>query len=333
MEHGYAQDRDPPCTRPSGGLLLPSAPDASLPYALRQRADPPFIIADLTNRITALQADFNLLEERIIQGERTTDRLEQEARQLVLSGDPSGSTQRNPFSDAGGHPAGLAPNRQDPAGGQQNLLVQRLLTQLETSEHRLSNQEQAIQTIAMVIQSMSNSLDLSGEASSFSRGAYHTQASSHAMDENREMASQNRAQWSVTGDVAYVLPEATPQAQAWSPPAGASLDLLQGGPNNAAAAASSEDDFPSLQRNGEQMSTGSKKHPDYCRPCAFYCFSKRGCKKGLSCEYCHMLHISRSNRRLLSAEPSNSSRRPRDPPRKGLRPGPRLGTFDDERGL
>mmetsp|Transcript_104641 Transcript_104641/g.295689 ORF Transcript_104641/g.295689 Transcript_104641/m.295689 type:complete len:239 (+) Transcript_104641:56-772(+) len=56
------------------------------------------------------------------------------------------------------------------------------------------------------------------------------------------------------------------------------------------------EDFPSLQRDGQQQSAGSLQHPAACKPCTFYCFTKRGCKKGSACEYCHMLHISRTNR-------------------------------------
>jgi len=54
--------------------------------------------------------------------------------------------------------------------------------------------------------------------------------------------------------------------------------------------------FFSLLRNGQMDSEGSREHPTSCSPCSFYCFSNRGCKKGRSCQFCHMLHISRANR-------------------------------------
>jgi len=43
-------------------------------------------------------------------------------------------------------------------------------------------------------------------------------------------------------------------------------------------------EFASLQTHGEQFSAGSLGHPNSCRPCSFYCFSKRGCKKGQACD-------------------------------------------------
>jgi len=56
------------------------------------------------------------------------------------------------------------------------------------------------------------------------------------------------------------------------------------------------EEFPALHRTGQQESLGSTDHPYACRPCSFYCFSKRGCKKGQGCDYCHMLHVSRKSR-------------------------------------
>jgi len=264
---------------------------------------------DLNTKINSLQAAFEQLESRIGEGERLTDRLEQEARQL-RSLEASGGLQRSSPADASYH-AG------SPVGHHQALNVQRLLNQLETSEQRLSNQEQAIQTIAMVIQSMVSSLDLPGEASSSHRG--ETDAASRAMAGIREIANSSRSAMSLQGDVAYYFPDGQSSAQGSAPHAGGSDEHFQDFPGNMGG---HEEEFPSLQRNGEQSSNGSKNHPDLCRPCAFYCFSKRGCKKGLSCEYCHMLHISRSNRRILKADNSNPSRRRQAAP-KGFRPGPR----------
>lgn len=56
--------------------------------------------------------------------------------------------------------------------------------------------------------------------------------------------------------------------------------------------ASEEEEYPSLHRDGELQSKGSWDHPERCKPCSFFCFSKRGCLKRANCEYCHMLHVS-----------------------------------------
>lgn len=72
-------------------------------------------------------------------------------------------------------------------------------------------------------------------------------------------------------------------------------------------------DYPSLQRDGQQFSRGSRQHPGDCQPCAFYCFSKQGCRKGALCEYCHMLHISRASRRRAKRQgtcPDQTAGRP-----------------------
>lgn len=54
---------------------------------------------------------------------------------------------------------------------------------------------------------------------------------------------------------------------------------------------------PSLQRNGPSLSIGSAQHPAACNPCAFYCFSLRGCRNGEQCTYCHALHESKLKQR------------------------------------
>mmetsp|Transcript_73133 Transcript_73133/g.169601 ORF Transcript_73133/g.169601 Transcript_73133/m.169601 type:complete len:252 (+) Transcript_73133:47-802(+) len=69
-----------------------------------------------------------------------------------------------------------------------------------------------------------------------------------------------------------------------------------------------QEKFPSLERNGQQPSLGSTSHPNGCRPCSFFCYSKGGCRKGLGCEYCHMLHLSRSTRRLRKLSASENPR-------------------------
>jgi len=52
-----------------------------------------------------------------------------------------------------------------------------------------------------------------------------------------------------------------------------------------------------LQSHGQQVSRGSGLHPEGCVPCSFYCFSLRGCTKGIDCKFCHMKHQSRNTRR------------------------------------
>lgn len=54
--------------------------------------------------------------------------------------------------------------------------------------------------------------------------------------------------------------------------------------------------FPSLQRDGPTESLGSADHPD-CKPCAFYCYSLRGCRNGSNCTYCHLFHESKLRQR------------------------------------
>jgi len=48
-----------------------------------------------------------------------------------------------------------------------------------------------------------------------------------------------------------------------------------------------------LKQEGPQTSTGSKGHPEECTPCTFYCFAKRGCKRGAGCKFCHLFHQSK----------------------------------------
>jgi len=52
----------------------------------------------------------------------------------------------------------------------------------------------------------------------------------------------------------------------------------------------------SIERDGPQVSEGSIDHPDKCKPCAFYCYSLRGCNKGASCSFCHLEHIKRKKK-------------------------------------
>jgi len=54
--------------------------------------------------------------------------------------------------------------------------------------------------------------------------------------------------------------------------------------------------FPSLQRDGPTPSLGSADHPE-CKPCAFYCYSLRGCRNAHNCTYCHLFHESKLRQR------------------------------------
>lgn len=53
----------------------------------------------------------------------------------------------------------------------------------------------------------------------------------------------------------------------------------------------------SIFLNGPGFSIGSALHPDGCTPCVYYCFSKRGCNKGESCQHCHDTHKSKLRRK------------------------------------
>jgi len=62
-----------------------------------------------------------------------------------------------------------------------------------------------------------------------------------------------------------------------------------------------EPEFTSLRHNGPSWSLGSSMHPSQCTPCNFFCFSNRGCHRGVSCTYCHQTHISKAKTRRESA--------------------------------
>jgi len=55
--------------------------------------------------------------------------------------------------------------------------------------------------------------------------------------------------------------------------------------------------FASLQRDGPSASCGSTGHPEQCKPCAFYCYSLRGCRNGDGCVFCHLFHESKLQQR------------------------------------
>jgi len=55
--------------------------------------------------------------------------------------------------------------------------------------------------------------------------------------------------------------------------------------------------FATLLLQGPQTSSGSTDHPDNCMPCTFYCFTRRGCNRGLECRFCHLTHQSKLQQR------------------------------------
>lgn len=58
---------------------------------------------------------------------------------------------------------------------------------------------------------------------------------------------------------------------------------------------------PTVHSHGPQRSLGSELHDQGgCIPCAFYCFKKQGCGKGVDCNFCHMPHTS--NKKLRQQE-------------------------------
>lgn len=82
-------------------------------------------------------------------------------------------------------------------------------------------------------------------------------------------------------------------------------------PPRAWPAGQSKEPYPALHREGQQASRGSQDHPERCKPCSFFCFSDRGCKKQADCEYCHMLHILGSRRGASKTGPFDAQRRAR----------------------
>lgn len=55
--------------------------------------------------------------------------------------------------------------------------------------------------------------------------------------------------------------------------------------------------FATLRQDGPRESLGSIGHPEECTPCTFYCFAKRGCKRGVECKFCHLWHQSKLQQR------------------------------------
>jgi len=55
--------------------------------------------------------------------------------------------------------------------------------------------------------------------------------------------------------------------------------------------------YATLSVEGGQTSAGSVGHPEACMPCTFYCFTRRGCNRGLDCRFCHLTHQSKLQQR------------------------------------
>lgn len=55
--------------------------------------------------------------------------------------------------------------------------------------------------------------------------------------------------------------------------------------------------YATLHTDGPQVSAGSTGHPENCMPCTFYCFTRRGCNRGLECRFCHLTHQSKLQQR------------------------------------
>lgn len=67
--------------------------------------------------------------------------------------------------------------------------------------------------------------------------------------------------------------------------------------------------YRSLQRHGPGSSKGSAGHPASCRPCAFYCFSFRGCRAGEGCQFCHQPHRSKLRERRENRKKTHREQR------------------------
>jgi len=68
-----------------------------------------------------------------------------------------------------------------------------------------------------------------------------------------------------------------------------------------------EVEYQSLARDGELPSIGGEAHPEGCRPCFFFCFSRTGCHNGRNCVYCHGWHLSKKTKRLMKASSLQTS--------------------------
>jgi len=71
----------------------------------------------------------------------------------------------------------------------------------------------------------------------------------------------------------------------------------------------SSQSLPTLRKDGPITNSGSAGHPENCKPCAFYCFSLRGCRNGAECAYCHLFHESKLRQRREDWKKSQCEKR------------------------
>lgn len=77
--------------------------------------------------------------------------------------------------------------------------------------------------------------------------------------------------------------------------------------------------LPSLRQDGAVANAGSLGHPESCKPCAFYCYSLRGCRNGAECSYCHLFHESKLRQRREEWKKAQREKRGRQRDRCGSR--------------
>jgi len=89
---------------------------------------------------------------------------------------------------------------------------------------------------------------------------------------------------------------------------------------------------PTLHSNGPQRSVGSELHNiGQCTPCAFYCFKKQGCGKGVECAFCHMAHTSNKKLRQQEWRKKQQELQKRGRKQRGAKKaGDELNAQDDE---
>lgn len=79
------------------------------------------------------------------------------------------------------------------------------------------------------------------------------------------------------------------------------------------------DALPSLRKDGAVANAGSAGHPTDCKPCAFYCYSLRGCRNGTECCYCHLYHESKLRQRREDWKRAQREKRGRQRDRRAQR--------------
>lgn len=281
---------------PSGAHVRPSGVGAPGTTGMPAPGDDIFQVT-LMQAITDLEAAIQSLSHRVRHGEEQLSQLEGSlqhmAEQLVRF---QGQTEAR------------TPER----------ALQMQLTQIEgqllAGEQRLSSQSQVLHTMAAVMQSMSTMVSVrdlldDGLPMQDLSAGQPRDTGFHMSDPATASYARPAAEASHRTAVP-TAPRPPPWPISWCGGKGVPFQPVlepsrESEPDWQAAhnAEAIPETFPSLQRNGQEFSEGSRGHPDSCMPCSFYCFSKRGCKKGSTCEFCHMLHVSRSTRRLRKADP------------------------------